>query len=182
MKTRRPRPDGVTMLGAGSVGRSQRSLAGWWGDSRAIPSPDTSARCTASQTLVLADFPDPKLARALSPNGRAHWATKKRARDIIEWIVGQAIFEQRLTDELLGRQVRITYRWVLPDRRRRDLDNHSTGVVKVVQDCLVRLGLIDADDTSCVVGISTEIVYERGARRLEITVAPATPGSGVEGE
>lgn len=127
-----------------------------------------------SQRLVLADFPDPKLARALSPNGRSHWATRKQAREMVEWVVGNAIFEQRLTDELLGRQVRIAYRWVMPDRRRRDLDNHSTGVVKVVQDCLVRLGLIDADDTSCVVGITTEVVYEKGQRRLEVTLTRAT--------
>lgn len=128
------------------------------------------------QTLTLEDFPQPALARALSPNGRAHWATKKKARETVEWIVGNAIFEQRLTDELLGGQVRITYRWVFPDRRRRDLDNHSTGVVKSLQDCFVRVGLIDADDTSCVVGSTTEITVERGRRALVVTLEPAATG------
>lgn len=123
-----------------------------------------------AQTLVLEDFPRPDVARALSPNGRTHWAAKKKVRDLVEWIVGNAIFDQRLTDELLGRQVRITYRWIFPDHRRRDIDNHSTGVVKVVQDSFVRLGLIDADDTSCVVGITTEIAVEKGRRALEIEI------------
>jgi len=74
---------------------------------------------------------------------------------------------------LLGGPVRITYRWVMPDRRRRDLDNHSTGVVKVVQDCLARLGLIDADDTSCVVASATQIVVEKGRRALIVVIDPA---------
>lgn len=132
-----------------------------------------SRRSPRVQRLVLTDFPDPKIARALSPNGRVHWATRKRAREVVECVVGTAIFEQRLSDELLGHRVRITYRWVMPDRRRRDLDNHSTGVVKCVQDCLVRLGVIDADDTSCVTAISTEVVYEKGQRRLEVTITPS---------
>jgi Holliday junction resolvase RusA-like endonuclease len=130
------------------------------------------------QTLVLRDFPDVKTARTLSPNGRAHWATRKRARERVETLVGVSIFEQRLSDALLGWPVRIVYRWVVPDRRKRDLDNHGTGVVKVVQDCLVRLGMIDADDATCVVEAKTEIVYEKGQRRLEIVLepAPAAPG------
>lgn len=126
-----------------------------------------------AQTLVLDAFPPPAISRALSPNGRAHWAAKKRARERVEMIVGAAIITQRLTDELCGGRVRITYRWIFPDRRKRDLDNHSTGVVKVVQDCLVRLGMIDADDTSCVVGLNTEVVYEKGRRALEIVIEPA---------
>lgn len=91
---------------------------------------------------------------------------------MVEWVVGHAIFDQHLTDELQGRQVRITYRWVMPDRRRRDLDNHTTGVVKAVQDALVTHTLIDADDTSCVIGIETQIVYEKGRRALEIAIEP----------
>lgn len=134
---------------------------------------DTSVAPQRAQTLILEDFPDPKLARALSPNGRVHWAVRKQARQHVEWVVGLAICEQRLTDELMGERVRIAYRWVMPDRRRRDIDNHSTGVVKCVQDSLVRLGLISADDTSCVVGISTEIVVEKGRRALVVTVEPA---------
>jgi Holliday junction resolvase RusA-like endonuclease len=122
------------------------------------------------QTLVLEDFPRPEMARALSPNGRAHWAVKRKVKDQVELIVGASIFEQRLSDSLLGHQVRITYRWIFPDRRKRDLDNHSTGVVKSVQDAFVRLGLIDADDTSCVVGITTDISVEPKRRALEITL------------
>lgn len=138
--------------------------------------PEASQRPGASilgrQTLILEDFPSSTIARALSPNGRAHWAARSRARNVVESIVGLAIIRQRLSDELLGGPVRITYRWVMPDRRRRDLDNHSTGVVKVVQDCLARLGMIDADDTSCVVAIETQIVVERGRRALEIVLEP----------
>jgi Holliday junction resolvase RusA-like endonuclease len=125
------------------------------------------------EVLVLEDFPRPEIARALSPNGRAHWAAKKKVREQVEWIVGNAIFDQRLSDALLGHRVRITYRWVFPDRRKRDLDNHSSGVIKVVQDSFVRIGLIDADDTSCVVATATEITVERGRRALIVTLETA---------
>lgn len=155
------------------TGAQEADFGPWRGSGRPEALKQHSGATIGCQTLVLDDFPDPALARALSPNGRAHWAAKRKAREMVEWVVGIAICEQRLTDELLGERVRITYRWIVPDRRRRDLDNHTTGVVKVVQDCLVRLGMIDADDSSCVVDVATEIMYERGSRRLEVTIEPS---------
>ena len=129
------------------------------------------------QRLVLEDFPDPKLARALSPNGRVHWASRKRARELVEWIVANAIFDQHLHDGMAYGPVRITYRWICPDRRKRDLDNHSTGVVKVVQDSLVASGLLVADDTSVVTSIAVEVSVERGRRALVIDVEACDPAA-----
>lgn len=124
----------------------------------------------SGQTLVIEDFPQPDVARVLSPNGRAHWTAKKKAREAVAEIVVLSMLTQRLG--AMDGRVPITYRWIVPDQRKRDLDNHSTGVVKVVQDTLVRHELIEADDTSCLVSTTTEIVYQRGRRALEIVLTP----------
>ena len=124
-----------------------------------------------TQTLVLEDLPRPDVARALSPNGRTHWAAKKKVRESVAELVVLSMLRQQLG--AIDGRVRITYRWIVPDRRKRDLDNHSTGVVKVVQDTMVRHGLIEADDTSCLVSTTTEIAYQRGRRALEITLEVA---------
>lgn len=126
------------------------------------------SRPTGPMTLILDNFPSPDIARALSPNGRTHWAEKKRAREAVQVAFYLAALQQGL--DVFDGQVRITYRWVFPDHRARDLDNLSTGVVKALQDCLVKADVIRADDTSCVVGMSVEVSVEKGRRALVVTV------------
>lgn len=124
-----------------------------------------------SQWLVLEDFPDPALARALSPNGRAHWGGKDRAKKRVAAVVAGQSIAQGI--DPMPSPVRLTFRWIFPNRRRRDIDNLSTGVVKVVIDSLVRHGTLVDDDSTHVVAVTAEAVYERGRRALEIAMEAA---------
>lgn len=131
------------------------------------------------QRLVLDDFPDPADARALSPNGRVHWATRNAARkEVASRVVVEAT---RSGLRPAAGPVRLTFRYVYPDRRRRDVDNLATGVTKACVDALVRGRWLAADDSEHVVGVEAVPVVERGRRRLEIIVAPASASDGAAG-
>lgn len=141
----------------------------------------TSEPSTAVQTLIVPDFPSPALARTLSPNGRAHWNVRQKAKKAVRdavwaaWVVRQ--------DELrpVPPPAHVTYRWIVPDRRHRDFDNHSTGVVKTTQDWLVARGILPGGDHTTALTSHVEIVYEKGRRAFEIVLAPTSP-SGAEEE
>lgn len=140
--------------------------------STAISPPGAVRRTAPTQTLTLENFPQPILARALSPNGRAHWGQRNAARKTVAAVVAGASLHARL--EPVSGPVRLTFRWVFPTRARRDLDNLSTGVVKSVLDCLVRHGTLADDDSRHVVELKAEAVYEKGRRALEIIITEAT--------
>ena len=123
------------------------------------------------QTLVLEDFPRPEIARALSPNGRAHWASKRMARmDAASLVVVEAT---RSGLRPIAGPVRLTLTYVYPEQRKRDIDNLTTGVTKVVIDTLVRGRWIAADDSEHVRAVTVQPVVERGRRALIVTLEPA---------
>lgn len=153
--------------------RAERPVDGpeWAPEAKIVSGAVPGASGPSTQRLVLLDFPVPAIARSLSPNGRVHWAEKARAADAVRLAVWLAVETQPLTPP--PPPVHIVWRWIVPDRRRRDVDNHSTGVIKVAQDHLVKLGVLAADHSE-VVTSHTEIVYERGSRRLEIELRPVS--------
>lgn len=131
-----------------------------------------SASNPGRQWLILDDFPSTAVARALSPNGRAHWATKRRARLAVEGEVLAAALAQHL--RAVSEPVRLRFRYVYPNERQRDVDNLTTGVTKAVIDALVRGRWLAADDSEHVVEVKAEAAVQKGAgRRLEITLTPA---------
>jgi Holliday junction resolvase RusA-like endonuclease len=123
------------------------------------------------QALIVEDFPSTDISRTLSPNGRAHWATKKRARAWVATMVACAAREQRLRP--VDGPVRLLFRYVFPDRRKRDVDNLTTGVTKAAIDSLVRGEWLAADDSDHVTEVKAEAVVEKGRRCLVIVIAPA---------
>lgn len=132
------------------------------------------------QTLIVDDFPSTADARALSPNGRAHWATKRMARKAVASEVVIAATQQGLRP--VDGPVRLLFRYVFPDRRNRDVDNLTTGVTKAAIDALVRGRWLAADDSEHVTEVKAVAVVERGKRRLEIEIARRPGGSGEMGE
>lgn len=124
-----------------------------------------------TQTLILDGFPSPPVARALSPNGRAHWRRKQDARKIVEANVSAWLVIQKIRP-MTGRVV-LRPRFVFPVHRRRDDDNLATGVMKAVRDVLVAQGILADDSTQHVRQEPVEVVVEKGQRRLEIVLAPA---------
>lgn len=124
------------------------------------------------QTIVLPMFPDPKLARALSPNGRVHWGARASAKAKVAGRVALAALLQKL--EPVDVPVRIVFRWVFPRGGRHDVDNLiGSGVTKAAIDSLVNAGYLADDSSQYVVSVAAEVQVERGQRRLEIRLEPA---------
>lgn len=117
-----------------------------------------------TQTLTIEDFPRPDVARTLSPNGRAHWATKRACTRLIhEQVAYWALFD--LLRPMPG-HVTIYPTFIYPQARKRDDDNLATGVMKAVRDALVKGGYLDADDTEHLRQMPVEVRVEKGRRAL----------------
>jgi Holliday junction resolvase RusA-like endonuclease len=120
------------------------------------------------QTLCL--ILDHRMVSRLSPNARAqsHWP-RTNARDYV-------MRQTRLTSRISGLRrmtepVSVTFRWVVPDRRKRDIDNLAgNGTVKAVLDALVESQYLADDSTRYVVEVKTVVAYMRGCRQLEVTL------------
>lgn len=123
-----------------------------------------------TQRLVLEDFPPPRLARTLSPNGRAHWAVKSRAKQVAERAMKVAMVGLKP----MGSPVLLTARFIFPQERRRDDDNLATGVLKVVRDCLVKGGILTDDNMALLRQAPVEVQVVKGQRRLEIVLSQDT--------
>ena len=126
------------------------------------------SEAASRQVLVLHDFPSPKLARTLSPNGRPHWRTKVLStRHVNEVVAGWANLQGILP---VGGPARLTIRYVMPIARKRDQDNYTTGVTKALIDGLVRSEILLGDDTALLTLAPVELVVERGELRTEVTI------------
>lgn len=126
-------------------------------------------------TLTLPNFPQPELARALSPNGRSHWADRAAAVRLVHLAVRVALLLDPV--QPIRGPVRIVATYAVPDRRRRDLDNFSA-VLKPVLDALVRANVIEEDNVRIVQSLDVRIVHQPGTRCLTLEI---TPGEGRDG-
>lgn len=119
------------------------------------------------QTLTFPNFPSPQCARALSPNGRAHWASKRNHAKQVK----QAVHVRALIQGLAQMDgiVEIQPRFIYPVARKRDDDNLATGVMKAVRDGLVEAGYLKADDMDHVVQKRPIVEVQKGTRALILT-------------
>lgn len=131
-----------------------------------------SAAASVSQRLVIERFPPPHIARALSPNGRAHWTTQREAKDVVRAYVFAAVREAQM--RALPNVVIMQPIFIYPVKRKRDDDNLATGVLKAVRDALVRMGILAADDIEHLRQLPVEVRVEKGRRALilEFTSEP----------
>ena len=133
-----------------------------------------NCRASLSQRLILDDFPTPLHIRVLGPNG----GTSNRYA--LSTMRGQV--QARVKVEVLRQgirpvppPVRVTLRYVMPDKIHRDVDNFAA-IGKPVIDGLVRSKVL-AGDNAARLSQRVEFVYEKGRRRLEIILAPAASGA-----
>lgn len=124
----------------------------------------------AVQTLRVDDFPSPGLARALSPNGRVHWARRAEAKRAVARHIAAAAVLQGIG--AVDGPVRVSFRWVFPTNGRHDIDN-LIATSKPIIDALVTAGILEDDDSRHVVAVSADVAVEKGRRALEITLARA---------
>lgn len=125
------------------------------------------------QTLTIEDFPSPQCARALSPNGRAHWATKRAHTQAVKTVVAVKALVQGL--QPMHGTVEIQPTFVYPQRRKRDDDNLGTGVLKAVRDALVQRGYLEADDMEHVFQDRPVVEIRKGERALILTFTERLP-------
>jgi hypothetical protein len=127
------------------------------------------------QTIVIEDFPRPEIARQLSPNGRAHWAIRHKARQsVIDHVTAAAI---RGGLRHMRGLVVLHATFVYGEQRTRDQDNLTTGVTKAVIDCLVKGNWLDADDMTHFRLAPVEVRLEKGRRALELRFEERSAGS-----
>jgi Holliday junction resolvase RusA-like endonuclease len=123
----------------------------------------------------------PLIVSRLSPNSRAqsHWPRTRARQRVMEHtsIVARV---QGLRPVRVP--VEVTFRWVVPNRIKRDIDNLAgNGVVKAVLDALVADKYLVDDSSQYVTAVRTEMVHEIGSRYLEIVIAPAPDGPAAGG-
>jgi len=105
--------------------------------------------------------------RELSPNARVHWAKKYEAAQGFRVLVAAQLAQCAL---LKLRRARVKLTFVVPDRRRRDLDNLLTGC-KPLLDELVYRGVLEDDDWTKL-ALEMTVMYKKGKRAILVEVCP----------
>ena len=100
---------------------------------------------------------------------RAHRLKGNRMKRNAEDDVITAILIRGLKSHCLKTPVRIEYKFVEKDRRR-DKDNISGFAHKVVQDALVKTGLLDNDGWDEIGGYSDAFGVDKGNPRIEVKI------------
>lgn len=133
-----------------------------------------TAAFLGAQTVVLERL-DPSLVRALSANGRSqsHWPKTNARNRVMAGFYGAAR-AQGLKPPAWP--VAVRFRWIVPTRGRRDLDNlASNGIQKAVLDSLVKGGWLPDDSSEHITAVLTEMEYQKGRRALVIEIESVQP-------
>lgn len=69
----------------------------------------------------------------------------------------------------IRRPVKMRYKWFEPDRRR-DLDNISSFGRKVIQDALVKCGVLENDGWKNIAGFSDEFYIDNKMPRIKVEI------------
>lgn len=69
----------------------------------------------------------------------------------------------------MGEPVNIIYRWIEPNRRR-DMDNISSFGRKVIQDALVKMGVLENDGWKEISGFKDEFLVDKKRPRIEVEI------------
>lgn len=89
---------------------------------------------------------------------------KKDSEEAVIWAI-----RQQLRDLHITRPVHIDFQWAEKNRRR-DHDNVSSFGRKVIQDALVKTGVLKDDGWNYVVGFTDSFVCDKEHPRVEVTL------------
>ncbi len=89
---------------------------------------------------------------------------KKNDQFSVEWFI-----RAQLRGVRIHKPVSMRYRWYEPNRKR-DLDNVSSYGRKVIQDGLVKTGVIKDDSWKQVIGFSDEFYVDKKQPRIEVEI------------
>ena len=108
--------------------------------------------------------------RTLSPNARLHWRAKAKAvasyRESCGWIANEAFGRVGR----LAPPVQADVVFILPDRRRRDLDN-LMAMLKPAWDGMVDGGLLEDDQAGMLEIGQPKVAYDRGLAWVKVTLS-----------
>jgi Holliday junction resolvase RusA-like endonuclease len=110
--------------------------------------------------------------RPPTPNARRHWRTTHR--DNAEWKAWAKQCAIHSTPDGTIAPIgpcAIIIEFVVPDKRRRDLDN-LVASSKVLTDGIVASGLIADDSTEVIRSVMYSVRYEKGAAETIYTIMP----------
>lgn len=97
-------------------------------------------------------------------NRHAAAGMKRASQAIVEWSA-----RSQLRGVRFEKPVRMTYRWFERDKKR-DKDNVSSFGRKVIQDALVRVGVLKNDNWAGVEGFSDDFAVDRKRPRIEVEI------------
>lgn len=115
------------------------------------------------------------------PNLNDYIAAERRHRQQAAQLKRQAeqvvmlAAKKQLRQTRFSRPVVMRYTWYEPNRRR-DKDNVSSFGRKVIQDALVRLGVLQNDGWANIEGFSDEFRVDRIRPRVEVEICPLDEG------
>lgn len=89
---------------------------------------------------------------------------KKDDQFVVEWFI-----RSQLRGIRLKKPVRMIYKWYEPNRKR-DLDNISSYGRKVIQDALVRCGVLQGDGWNHITGFEDHFYVDKAEPRIEVEI------------
>jgi Holliday junction resolvase RusA-like endonuclease len=121
---------------------------------------------SSAQVLILDGYPTQEQQEVLGPNsGSRRWRVAEM-RSAVQVETGIEARRQRITP--VAPPVFAMFRFVVPDRSRRDWDNYAL-ICKPVQDGLVKAGILVGDHYA-VLTAQVSFRVEKGRRALEIVL------------
>ena len=102
--------------------------------------------------------------RAMNRNRYKGNALKKNNQAICN-----AYIKQQLRGVCIEKPVTLHFRWYEPSKRR-DLDNISSFGRKVIQDALVKCGVLQNDGWSCITGFTDLFYIDKKRPRIEVEI------------
>ena len=103
-------------------------------------------------------------------NPRLGNALKQQAQNAVMWHI-----KTQMRGVTFSRPIRLHYMFYEPNRRR-DKDNIASGAHKVIQDALVKMGVIRGDGWSCIDAFTDDFGVDKQNPRIEVTIEEADDG------
>jgi len=108
-----------------------------------------------------------RLQKSLNILLRQHWAVFAKEQEVFDILVHKEYRENCGKLTFKGKQVKIIYTLYFPDKKRRDYSNYSQ---KMLDDSLVKEGIIDDDNSEVIVEETVRIRYDKSNPRTEIAI------------
>ena len=98
---------------------------------------------------------------------RIHWTKFQKEQEMFNVLVHKYYIENYNGDNFRGGKVKIIHTLYFKDRKKRDLSNYGQ---KMIDDSLVREGIIDDDNSNVIIEETVRIRYDKKLPRTETEI------------